>query len=348
MLEKLRRYGLPDWIVRWLQSYLTDRKASVKVRCTLSRLLTIPSGVPQGSIIGPLLFILFVNDLGSILESDKLMYADDLKIFRSVSSPLDSCALQQDVDRLLHWCDANGMTANAQKCKIISFARKRTPLLSSYSMGLNELERVSSIVDLGVTIDSKACFNEHIALTTSKAFATLGFLRRNAADFVDLHALKTVYCSLVRSQLEYAVQVWAPYYAVQAERIERIQRAFAKFALRRIPWVRPQGLSSYDDNCQRLGLYTLASRRVMLQRTYIFDLLSVNIDCAALRNKVSLHVPTRTLRNPAPFLEVPGHRTNYGFYSPLSACCRLFNVVADVFVFGMSKTLFKTRIKDRI
>lgn len=235
LLEKLRRYGLPEWIVRWIQSYLADRKAFVKVRCTSSHLLAIPSGVPQGSVIGPLLFILFVNDLCSVLESDKLMYADDLKVFRSVSSPLDSCALQQDIDRLLRWCTANGMEVNVQKCKIISFTRKRTPLLSSYRIGQNELERVNTIKDLGVTIDSKACFNEHIALTTAKAFATLGFLRRNAADFVDLFALKTIYCSLVRSQLEYAVQVWAPYYAVQAERIERIQRAFTRFAVRRLP-----------------------------------------------------------------------------------------------------------------
>lgn len=214
-------------------------------------------------------------------------------------------------------------------------------------MGPNDLERVSLIKDLGVTIDSKACFNEHVAVTTSKAFATLGFLRRNASDFVDLFALKTIYCSLVRSQLEYAVQVWAPYYAVQADRIERIQKVFARYALRRVPWVRPQGLSSYEDNCQRLKLSTLSSRRVMLQRIYVFDLLSGNIDCPTLREKVVLNVPARNLRNPAPFLIVPGHRTNYGYHSPLSACCRKFNDVADVFAAGMSKCMFKCRIINR-
>lgn len=275
------------------------------------------------------------------------MYADDLKIFRTVSSPLDCCALQQDVGRLMRWCELNGMEANVKKCKVISFTRKRAPLINNYMMGENVLERVSFMKDLGVTINSKACFNEHISSTTSKAFATLRFLRRNAADFSDTNALKTVYCSFVRSQLEYAVQVWAPYYAEQADRIERIQRFFARYALRRIPWVQQQGVSTYEDRCQRLKLPTLSSRRVLLQRMCTFDILSANIDCPPLREKIILHVPARALRNPAPFIEIPAHRTNYGYFSPLTVCCRVFNVVASEFVFGMSKDQFRNKIRFR-
>ncbi|KAL9705438.1 hypothetical protein quinque_008956 [Culex quinquefasciatus] len=207
-IAKLTALGLPDWVTRWLNSYLVNRSAYVKIAGTLSTCYEIPSGVPQGSHLGPLIFVLFINDLCSRLQSCKLLYADDLKIFRRIGDSDDVRALQEDINVLLRWI--------------------RSPNLAEYNMGRSTLERVHSIVDLGVTIDCKMEFNQHVSISVAKSYAMLGFLRRNAAGFTDVRVLKTLYFSLVRSVLEYAVPVWAPYYAVHQQKIESIQRRFTE------------------------------------------------------------------------------------------------------------------------
>lgn len=176
--------------------------------CTIKE-VPIPSGVPQGSHLGPLIFILFVNDICQRLQSQKLLYADDLKIFRTVTSVLNCVALQQDIDMIQEWCSLNGMKVNPSKCKSISFTRSTAPIRHEYTFDHHELDRVSSIRDLGLLIDCKLNFSEHVSATTAKAFAMLGFLRRNTAEFENINALKTLYITMVRSILEYAVQVWA-------------------------------------------------------------------------------------------------------------------------------------------
>lgn len=154
------------------------------------------------------------------------MFADDLKMYRIISSVVDCIALQQDIDTVDSWCVSNGMLLNAGKCKIISFRRSRPLISFEYTIDGDEIERVESIKDLGVIMDSKLKFNEHISLTTAKGFSLLGFVRRNAADFDDVYALKTLYSCFVRSVLEYAVPVWAPYHETQIQRLERVQRSF--------------------------------------------------------------------------------------------------------------------------
>ncbi|XP_053687174.1 uncharacterized protein LOC128736711 [Sabethes cyaneus] len=162
-------------------------------------------------------------------NSQHLMYAEDMKIYRTISSLIDCAALQQDFDTVASWCVLNGMEMNGTKCKIISFTKAQTHLNYNYEVNGLSLDRVTSINDLGVTMNSKLCFNEHITATTSKTFAVLGFIRRNAREFHDVYALKTLYCSLVKSILEYAVQVWTPYHASQIARIERVQQLFRSF-----------------------------------------------------------------------------------------------------------------------
>ncbi|KAL9705348.1 hypothetical protein quinque_008866 [Culex quinquefasciatus] len=153
------------------------------------------------------------------------MYADDLKLFRSVKNNVDCCSLQMDVNALPHRCESNGMKVHVKKCKVISFS---------------------------VTVDRKMKFNEHIALTTGKAFAMLGFLKRNTAHFDDPLALKVLYASLVRSVLEYAAVVWAPYHVTLAARIERVQRAFVNLCeVKQKPTVVPRndGCPSVPQKC---------------------------------------------------------------------------------------------------
>lgn len=342
-IAKLRKMGLPEWIIAWLESYLTERFAFVKVHGYESARFTIPSGVPQGSHLGPLLFVLFIADLCDLIQSEKLFYADDLKIFKTILSQMDCCVIQRDLDTIRNWCSANGMDTNAEKCKVISFTRSRAPIQQSYSIGVHELDRVTSVKDLGVVVDNKVTFNEHIATTTAKAFSLLGFLRRITKSFQDVYALKSIYCTVVRSVLEYAVQVWSPYHQVQSNRVERVQKSFLRYALRRLPWNDSIRLPPYEHRCMLIGLDTLASRRILLQRVFCFDLLTGNIDCGDLLQQLNIHVPNRRLRHPT-FLYIPTHRTLYGHHNPLHSCCRYFNDVYDKFDFNITKMTFKNRL----
>lgn len=344
-IAKLNRLGLPHWIIQWLKSYLTSRKAFVKIHDAKSNIFDIPSGVPQGSHLGPLIFVLFINDLCDRLQAGKLLYADDLKLFRVVKTILDCCALQADIERVSKWCDMNGMQMNANKCKVISFNRRRSTVRFEYSLDSNPLERVSSIKDLGVILDSKLRFDQHVAITTAKANAMLGFLRRNTQHFDDIYALKSLYCALVRSVLEYGVQVWAPYHAVYAERIERVQKRFIRYALRGLPWNDSVNLPPYNQRCALIDMESLANRRTLLQRLFVFDVVTGKIDCSCLLSNLRFHAPARRLRN-SRLLWIPIHRSDYGYHSPFDSCCRLFNDVCDSFDFNISKLVFKNRIKS--
>ena len=342
-VEKLKRLGLPDWLTEWILSYLTGRSSTVKIGETCSEPFQIHSGVPQGSILGPLLFILFINDLSTQLKSPKSFYADDLKFYRIITTPVDCCALQADVDTLMSWCTANGMDANINKCCIISFTRSRTPIIFDYKMASRDLKRTSTIKDLGVLIDSKLRFVEHIAAVTAKAHSMLGFLKRNCKSFDDVYSLKTLYCSFVRSVLEYAVQVWAPYHAVHISRIERVQKHFIAFALRALNWRDRTNLPSYENRCLLIDLPTLSNRRVLLQRLFIYDILTDHIDCADILGKLRFNAPLRTTREPE-FFRRSNHRTAYGMNNPLDVCCVRFNEVSHVFDFNISKNKFKLSV----
>lgn len=271
------------------------------------------------------------------------MFADDLKFYRVISSPVDCCAIQADIDTLLNWCLLNGMEVNVRKCNVITFHRTRNATIFNYTMTSTSISRVSTVKDLGVLLDSKLNFSQHIAATTAKAFAMLGFIKRNTQQFEDVYCLKTLYCALVRSVLEYGVLIWAPFHATQINRIERIQRNFLRFVLRRLPWNDPIRLPPYEHRCNLIDLPTLSSRRVLLQRLFIFDIINNNVDCPALLSNININVPARRTRR-ADFLRIPVHRTHFGQNNPLDVCCRLFNEVFDQFNFNTSKSIFRSRI----
>ena len=334
---------MPHCLTKWLLSYLTGRSANVKLGSARSDYFQITSGVPQGSILGPLLFILFVNDLDSTLKSPKLFFADDLKLFRFVRCLADCLELQSDIAALLSWCRSNGMEVNTRECCLITFTRKKNPLQFEYNMDSETISRVSLVKDLGITLDSKLTFEEHISITTSKAYVTLGFIRRNTQTFRDIYCLKTLFCTHVRSILEYGVQVWAPYYAVHIDRIEKVQRRFLRYALRHLQWNDPVQLPPYEHRCNLISLPTLAQRRTLLQRLLIFDLLTSNIDCSELLNRIPFNAPPRTLRQQLMF-RLPQSRTVYALNNPISACCRRFNEVFECFDYNLSKIVFRSRI----
>lgn len=205
------------------------------------------------------------------------------------------------------------------------------------------MSRVNQIKDLGVTFSFNMCFSHHIEGIVSKAFMMLGFLMRNSKVFKDPYTLKSLYISLVRSHLEYASIVWAPHYFIYRNNIERVQKRFIKFCLRSLNFS-ADNLSSYDDKCKLIDLESLDNRRFLASVTFAFDVLSSHITCPRLLELFGLKIHRPGLRSDTIF-NVPFHRSNYGFYEPISNCMRNNNICSELLDFHFSRKVFKQNIK---
>jgi hypothetical protein len=153
------------------------------------------------------------------------------------------------------------------------------------------LDRVDSINDLGVIMDSKVSFTGHIDVTVGRALALLGFVKRLSCEFRDLYTLKTFYVSHVRPKLEYASCVWRPFYGANIDRIERVQKKFVWYALRGLGWTNMCNLPPYVDRCALIRLETLAERRANACVMFIFDILSGRVNSSNLLSLISINAP---------------------------------------------------------
>lgn len=341
-VAKLERMGICGSLLRWLESYLTGRTNCVKIGDRLSASFVSPSGIGQGSHIGPLVFLTSFNDSNHSLIGPRLSYADDLKIFRHVRTTADAALLQQQLDSFATWCEINRMVLNPGKCAVVSFSRRRNPISFDYRLANLVLPREDRVNDLGVLLDSKLAYKDHIGYIVTKASRQLGFIFRTTKAFTNIYCLKALYCGLVRSTLEYCSAVWNPHYQNSVERIESVQRRFVRFALRLLPWRDPHRLPSYASRCQLIDLDALDVRRNVARALVVSDVLTSRIDCPALLQRLNILARTRTLRNSV-FLWLPIRRTNYGLHGAITGLQRVFNRVAFLFDFNLSRDLVKNK-----
>ena len=170
MLSKLQSYGIHDSVIRWIRSFLCFRTQSVRVNGFMSGSKKVLSGVPQGSVLGPLLFTIFINDLPSVcnLFADIFLYADDSKLLKTISCALDCAALNSCFKSVHKWCDTWRMNLSIVKCKVLSICRCKDDIIhydygfNDPSSGLVKLDHVSDIKDLGVIVDNTLNFSLHI------------------------------------------------------------------------------------------------------------------------------------------------------------------------------------------
>lgn len=201
--------------------------------------------------------------------------------------------------------------------------------------------------DLGVILDVQLTFKHHLSYVIAKASRTLGFIFRIAKDFTDVYCLKSLYCSLVRSTLEYCSAVWLPYYQNGIERIESVQRRFIRFALRRLPWRDPHRLPSYLSRCRLIHLETLQTRRDVNRAMIIADLLQGRIDCPAILALIDISARSRRLRANA-MLRLPLRRTLFGQNSAMIGLQRCFNRVASGFDFHLPRQTIRRNFIEEL
>ena len=330
LLNKLSSFGLAPSFIALIKSYLSNRINYVFYNGFTSYEYVSTSGVPQGSNLGPLFFIVFINDLLRSLTCPVLAYADDLKIYSSVFNDMDVNLLQDNINIIAQYSVSNFLTLNVDKCYFLTFTRKIKSVSSSYNINGHVLLKADSAKDLGVLFDSNLTFINHIESTVSSASKSLGFIMRTSKFFNDFSLLKTLYFSFVLSKLEYACVVWAPYYVCHQLTIEKIQRRFLKYLSFKIDGVYPPRHVDYDNLLRRHNFQSLFSRRKEYGAHFIWKLIHNRLDCSNILSLIKFHVPRLNSRYASTF-DFSTPKTNILRRAPLTTMCH----DADVFYYDI-------------
>ena len=255
LLGKLTAYGMSGAVHKWVSNYLSGRTQVVSVNGTESDVGSVLSGVPQGTVLGPLLFVIYINDMLDSISSDGLLFADDTKVFRQVTSENDALQLQSDINKLEAWTKIWLLRFNADKCHVLTIGKfVNIRHTHRYKIGGTELEHVFEEKDLGVQVDAELSFDEHINAKVRIANQIMGLIRRSFA-YLDAKSFVKLYTALVRPHLEYAQSVWSPHLQKHRDLLEKVQ-------IRATKLVDHLGGLDYSERLKRLNLPTLAFRRL--------------------------------------------------------------------------------------
>ena len=255
LLRKLHHHGIRNNILEWIGDFLIGRKQQVVCDGKTSDPAVVISGVPQGTVLGPLLFLLYINDLPDNLQCKTRLFADDCVIYSKGKTKDHLQQLQQDLSKLEEWQNKWLMEFNATKCFIMKITNKKDPPTTKFSFCGQTLTEVTSHPYLGVEIVNRLKWDIHINNTIKKASKILGFLRRNLW-FCDRKVKTTAYETLVRPILEYSSMVWDPYTDKEINRLEMVQRKAARFCMND-----HRQKSSVTDMLSKLDWTTLQERR---------------------------------------------------------------------------------------
>ena len=228
LLHKCQYYGIRGNTLKWIRSFLTGRTQRVLLDGTSSESRPVRSGVPQGTVLGPILFLVFINDLPDYVDSKVRLFADDCVIYREINNPQDSSKLQEDLSNLGHWEKEWQMSFHPDKCEVLHVSKKKKAVQQDYILHGKTLGKTNNPKYLGVTMTNTMQWNTHINTTAKKANQTLGFIKRNL-KCCPKKTKETAYKMLVRPKLEYCSSVWDPYQQTQTQKLEKVQRRAARF-----------------------------------------------------------------------------------------------------------------------
>ena len=254
LLKKLEAIGVKGYLLNWIRNWLTGRRQRVTLHDQVSDWTETMSSVPQGSVLGPILFLIYINDLCDVIKDCNLsMFADDTKIFKVVKNEQDKETLQDNINAMSKWCQDWQMSLNLTKCHSLSFGNKRQ---YTYELNGQQLTEVNCERDVGVLVPSNLKYTEHCGMVVSKANSVLGLIKRSFHTR-DTNIILNAYKTYVLPHLEYCSQIWSPNTKKWKDKIERVQ----KRAMKLIPSLR--GLS-YKEKLNKVGLLTLENRRIMM------------------------------------------------------------------------------------
>ena len=255
LLWKLHQYGIRGHVLNWVRAFLGSRSQRVVIEGEESESIPVTSGVPQGSVLGPILFLIYINDLPDEVCSQVRLFADDTALYLTMESEDSGSTLQSDLDILSMWETRWDMEFNPSKCQVVHVTGSKRPVKRDYILHGQVLESVTCAKYLGVDISCSLTWNSHIDRITGSANRTLGFVRRNIKTRMS-KVRETAYNTLVRPQLEYASAVWDPHNKNRISQIEQVQRRAARWTVSNF-----DRKASVTKIVQDLGWRTLDQRR---------------------------------------------------------------------------------------
>ena len=282
LLGKLEHCGVDRDTHKWISSWLTHRTQRVVVDGDASDAVPVQSGVPQGTVLGPLMFLIYINDIGDSVNSKIRLFADDCVLYRQIDTQADHNKLQADLQKLNEWAEQWQMNFNASKCFVMSIGTVRNKKCFDYTLKGTMLGRVAHSPYLGVELTDDLMWNRHIGNITMKANKALGFVRRNLAQASPV-VKELAYFSLVRPHLEYASVVWDPYHTTMVNKLEKVQNRAARFVKKDY-----DRTSSITAMKKELQWDTLADRRKQKRLTMFYK---------AVHSSVALPLPAYLVKN---------------------------------------------------
>ena len=254
LLHKLSKMGIRGKLLSWISSFLSNRQQRVIIKGSKSRPTLVISGVPQGTVLGPLLFIIYINDITEVVKNSSIkIFADDSKLQHNISTSEDREKLQADLVAVIDWAKANNMELNESKFELIHYGYNDS-LKDVYTLpsGIN-ITPSSTVRDLGILMDNKLNFADHYQKMIKEAKKYAGWILRTFTNR-SKHVILLLYGSFVRSRLEYSCPLWLPHTKKTIMQIESVQRTIT---------AKIQQVShlNYWDRLQKLKLYSLQRRR---------------------------------------------------------------------------------------
>ena len=290
----------------WISSWLTKRTQRVVIKGHSSTYVHVDSGVPQGTVLGPLMFLLYINDITTNISSRIRLFADDCVLYRVVQSRQDHQHLQHDLNLIIQWTKQWQMRLNIDKCAVLICSRSTSPPEFHYYINNIILNCTNQHLYLGVLFHSTMSFSPHINNITSNSIKSLNFVRRNL-NKCDKFVKSAAYLGLVRPKLEYASAVWDPYLSKDIAAIERVQRIAARWVKFNYKWE-----NSVSNMLSELRWPTLQTCRYISRLTILYK---------GLHNLITLEIPTYiTATTTTPYstrsqhllhFNIPTARTNY-------------------------------------
>ena len=270
LLDKLRRYGIIEVEASWFRSYLKDRSQYVKCNGSISNKSYVPIGVPQGSVLGPVLFSLLINDINShVFPSAVNLYADDTLLYTTGNTCTEaSDKLQTSITEICKWYEGNRLALNESKSKCMLLSSKhKSNNNSKLSVTINDIpiEQVNSVKYLGVTVDENLTWNNHISLLCRNLAFKVSQLSR-IKRMVSTSMLMTVYNSIIQPTIDYAITVWGHTTAENLGKVQRIQNLAARIILNNFDYVNSRGI----DLVKQLKWMNVSERFLYFERLLMY------------------------------------------------------------------------------
>ena len=246
LLRKLHASGVRGKLHQWMSTYLTQRTQRVVVDGAMSQEARVLSGVPQGTVLGPLLFLTYINDITNDIKGQIRLFAGDALLYHPIKTEADGCVLQGDLNSLHRWSKRWKMAFNTTKCHVLHITRNRRVIRHQYNIGGTVLAPVEHHPYLGIELDNKLCWKQQVTNVRSKGTRTLNMVRRNFTKGTKPDTRNQIYTSLVRPVLEYGSLVWDPYQQVRIQQIEAVQNKAARYVHQ--DWQRTSSVTAMKDS----------------------------------------------------------------------------------------------------